>query len=234
MGREARPYSRAGQGRSVRSMTEQQPYQVLRRYGDVELRSYPAHTVAEVDVTGSFDRAGTAAFRPLFSYISGNNLARRTVAMTAPVVQGPARTVGRTSEKVPMTAPVVQRGPLDEDQATPSSHLVAFVLPAGMTEESAPVPIDPRVRIRTVPASTAAVLRFSGRGTASAFRRRAIELQEAIDATGLSAVGAPRFAQFDPPFTPWFLRRNEVVQDVAEPPDLGHPGPGGGQAADVA
>jgi hypothetical protein len=29
-------------------------------------------------------------------------------------------------------------------------------------------------------------------------------------------VGEPRFARFNPPFTPWFLRRNEIVIDVAE------------------
>ncbi|HEX9230079.1 MAG TPA: heme-binding protein, partial [Arthrobacter sp.] len=40
-----------------------------------------------------------------------------------------------------------------------------------------------------------------------------------------TAVGPPRFARFDPPFKPWFLRRNEVLQDVQEPPPAsGEPG----------
>ncbi|MEB8326011.1 hypothetical protein NGF75_08425 [Dietzia kunjamensis] len=30
----------------------------------------------------------------------------------------------------------------------------------------------------------------------------------------MAASGRPRFARFDPPFTPWFLRQNEFVQDV--------------------
>ena len=204
-------------------MTEQQPYELLQRYPHFELRRYPAHLVAEVEVTGSFDRAGNAAFRPLFNYISGTNTARRTVAMTAPVVQRSASTAGATSEKVAMTAPVVQRGPLPEGsssggETTRGVHVVAFVLPAGMTEDSAPIPADPRVRLRTVPASTAAVLRFSGSTSARAFGRRNEELQQSVAAAGLIPVGAPRFARFDPPFTPGFLRRNEVVQDVAEAP----------------
>jgi hypothetical protein len=33
-------------------------------------------------------------------------------------------------------------------------------------------------------------------------------------------VGSPRWARFDPPFVPAFLRRNEVVQDVAEDSDV--------------
>jgi hypothetical protein len=202
-------------------MTEQQPYELLRRYADFELRRYPAHTVAEVEVDASFDRAGNAAFRHLFNYISGNNTARQSLAMTAPVVQGAAP--GRPpSQKVAMTAPVLQSGPLDAGRAGGAAagegaYVVAFVLPAGMTEESAPVPADPRVRIRTVPGSTAAVLRFLGRGSGEAFAKRSRELQDAMAAAGLEPSGPPRFARFDPPFKPFFLRRNEVVQDVARP-----------------
>ncbi|AMM32976.1 heme-binding protein [Sinomonas atrocyanea] len=202
-------------------MTEQQPYELLRRYADFELRRYPAHTVAEVEVDASFDRAGNAAFRHLFNYISGNNTARQSLAMTAPVVQGAAP--GRPpSQKVTMTAPVLQSGPLDASRAGGAAagegaYAVAFVLPAGMTEESAPVPADPRVRIRTVPGSTAAVLRFSGRGSGEAFAKRSRELRDAMAAAGLEPSGPPRFARFDPPFKPFFLRRNEVVQDVARP-----------------
>lgn len=40
-------------------------------------------------------------------------------------------------------------------------------------------------------------------------------LQDAVVAAGFTPVGPPRFARFDPPFKPWFLRRNEVVQDVS-------------------
>jgi hypothetical protein len=65
-------------------VTEQQPYHVLGRWGQVEIRRYPEHTVAEVVVPGPFDDAGNAGFRPLFGYIS-----RGGVAMTAPVVQTP-------------------------------------------------------------------------------------------------------------------------------------------------
>jgi len=188
-------------------MTEHQPYEVVRRYPGFELRRYPAHAVAEVTVDGSFDTAGTKAFRALFGYISGQNTSASSVAMTAPVVQAPA-----TSEKVEMTAPVVQ------SEAGEGEYVVAFVLPATMTAGTAPVPSDPRVRVRAVPDELAAAARFSGRWTEGAFRRRLGDLRAAVEAAGLQAVGPPRFARFNPPFTPWFLRRNEVVQGV-EPPD---------------
>jgi hypothetical protein len=139
--------------------------------------------------------------------------------MTAPVIQEPG-----SSQKLAMTAPVLQSGPLP-GSAEPADFIVAFVLPAGVTAETAPVPANPDVRVRTLPGSLAAALRFSGSGSEAAFLRRNEGLQEALRLAGLKGVGPPRFARFDPPFKPWFLRRNEVVQDVQEPlPPSGEPG----------
>ena len=191
-------------------MTEQQPYELVRRYPHFELRRYPAYAVAEVQVNATFDRAGNAAFRHLFNYISGSNTAQQKLAMTAPVVQGV-----ETSEKLAMTAPVLQSVPLPGADA-PADFVVAFVLPAGVTAETAPVPTNPDVKIRAVPGSLGAAVRFSGSGTEKAFARHNPGLQAALTLAGLTAVGPPRFARFDPPFKPWFLRHNEVIQDVQE------------------
>lgn len=189
-------------------MTEQQPYELVNSYPHFELRRYPAHVVAEVHVNATFDRAGNAAFRHLFNYISGSNTARQKLAMTAPVIQksGP-------SQKLAMTAPVLQTGPMLGSDAQ-ADFVVAFVLPAGLTAETAPVPTNRDVEIRPVPGSLAAAVRFSGSGSGAAFARRYTGLQAALTLAGLTAVGAPRFARFDPPFKPWFLRHNEVIQDV--------------------
>src|SRR6478752_10867942 len=132
-------------------MTEQQPYELVQRYAHFELRRYPAYAVAEIKVNATFDRAGNAAFRHLFNYISGSNTARQKLAMTAPVIQESG-----ASQKLAMTAPVLQSGPLPGTDA-PADFAVAFVLPAGTTAETAPVPINPDVGIRTVPGSLAAV-----------------------------------------------------------------------------
>jgi hypothetical protein len=200
-------------------MTEQQPYELVQRFAHFELRRYPPYVVAERRVNATFDRAGNAAFRDLFNYISGSNNAAQKLAMTAPVIQelGP-------SQKLAMTAPVLQSGPLPgRDEA--AEFVVAFVLPAGVTAETAPVPANPQVTIRTIPGSLAAVLQFSGSSSEAAFERRNTGLQAALVLAGLKPVGPPRFARFDPPFKPWFLRRNEVVQDVQEPaPATGAPG----------
>lgn len=194
-------------------MTEQQTFELVQRFPGFELRRYPAHLVAEVTVGSSFDRAAALAFRPLSGYINGHNTTGRPLAVTAPLIQGFA-----PSQKVPMTAPALQRASLKKGE-----FVVAFVLPAGMTEETAPVPVYPEIKIGPVPTALAAVLGFSGSVSKSAFEKRNRELQEAITAAGLKAVGLPRFARYNTQFNPWLPRHNEVIQDVEEFPA----GPGG-------
>ncbi|GAA2846824.1 SOUL family heme-binding protein [Paenarthrobacter ilicis] len=190
-------------------MTEQQPYDRVQQYAHFELRRYPKHVLAEVHVNASFDRAGNEAFRYLFNYISGSNRAQRKLSMTAPVVQESG-----SSEKLSMTAPVLQSGP--SGGGADNDYTVAFVLPAGLTAETAPIPDEPRVKIREVPAALVAVARFTGNGSAEAFQRHTVALNEALKVAGLIPHGSHRFARFDPPFKPWFLRHNEVMIDVEE------------------
>jgi SOUL heme-binding protein len=222
-------------------MTEQQPYELVRRYPHFELRRYPAHVVAEIRVNATFDRAGNAAFRHLFNYISGSNTGGHKLAMTGPATQesgtqengiqesgteGSAIQGSGPPQKLAMTAPVLQSGPLPGRDVA-ADFVVAFVLPAGLTAATAPAPVNPDVKIRAVPGFLAAALRFSGSGSEAAFERRNNGLQSALTLAGLTVVGPPRFARFDPPFKPWFLRHNEVVQDVQDP--LAAPGtPGAG------
>ena len=187
-------------------MTEQQSYEVAERRGAFELRRYPAHLVAEIEVAGSFDEAPVRAFRPLASYINGANRSRRRIAMTAPVTQQAAG-----PEKIAMTAPVLQQA---ADEA--GRYLIQFVMPSHLTAETLPVPRDARVRTREIPRQLAAAARFSGRWTHEAFDERAAALRRAVAASGLRPAGPMRYARFNPPWTPWFARRNEVVLPVGE------------------
>jgi effector-binding domain-containing protein len=170
-------------------MTEEQPYEVLREYADFELRRYPEHVIAETRVQGSFEGVGNKAFRRLVGYIGGRNARSQKVAMTAPVVQEP------------------------EEEST-GRYLVSFVMPVDFDPRSAPTPTDPDVRLRVVPAHTAAALRFSGRWSRGRYEEHAHRLLAALEAADLRVDGPLRFARFDPPWTPWFRRRNEVVAPV--------------------
>ncbi|MGW5557290.1 SOUL family heme-binding protein [Micromonospora sp. NPDC003944] len=187
-------------------MTEQQPYRVVSRHPGFELRRYPAHLVAEMQIQASFGRAPIEAFRPLAAYLGGANRARHPIGSAAP-----AMAAAGGSEKIAMTVPVVQI-----EGEWPGAYLIQFVMPATFTTATLPEPVDARVRIREVPAQLAAAMRFSGRWTEQAFSQRATMLGRSVTAAGLQPTGAIRYARFDPPWKPWFLRRNEVVLPVVE------------------
>lgn len=172
-------------------MTEQQPYDVLQTYPAFELRRYPEHLVAETEVGAPFEVAGNLAFPRLARYIGGHNRASRKVAMTAPVLQE-RQGEGRSGRR----------------------FVVGFVMPADVTADELPAPSDPAVRTRVVPAQTAAALRFSGRWSRASYERHERTLLDAVAEAGLRVGGPPRYARYDPPWTPWFLRRNEVVVPV--------------------
>ncbi|MCC6497441.1 MAG: heme-binding protein [Propionibacteriaceae bacterium] len=188
-------------------MTERQGYDVLRRFPGFELRRYPAHLVAEVEVDSPFNDAGNRAFGLLVAFISGRNSTRGKVAMTAPVLQEQAST------RIAMTSPVVQ-----ESGGQPGRHIVAFVMPAEFTVDTLPTPSDPRIRVREVPTQLAAATSFTGRWSEQIYRDQLAKLRNVVSQAGLEIIGQPRFARFDPPWTPWFLRHNEVVQPVAADP----------------
>lgn len=185
-------------------MTEQQPYEVLATHRNFELRSYPAYVVAEVQVGGDFDRASNAGFGPLVGFIGGRNRAKRKIAMTAPVIQQPAPDQG---QQIAMTAPVLQH-------QVGSEHIVQFVMPADMSLDDMPVPEDARVSIREVPSHEAAVVRYSGFASQSKFDAKLVQLLESTMEAGFEPAGPARSARFDPPWTPPFLLRNEVILPV--------------------
>ncbi len=169
-------------------MTQIQPYEVESEFDGFEVRKYPEHLLVEVDVGGEFFVAGNRGFRPLIGYISGNNAGKSKVAMTAPVIQAPAG-----------------------EQFT-----VSFVLPEGMDAASVPIPTGAGVRTRVVPAGRVAARRFSGGADEARYAANAMQLVAMVTRAGLSRVGTPYFARYDPPWKPGFLRRNEALVRLAD------------------
>lgn len=177
--------------------TEEPDYQVVRELGDIQVRQYAAYAVAEVVVPGPASEAGNQAFPILAGYIFGKNKGERKFAMTAPVTQA------AVPVKLEMTAPVTQA-------VAPGGFLVQFVLPKGVTVASAPEPLDARVRLREVPSSQVAVIRFSGFWSASNYDEHLAKLQAALRTADLAWTGEPVYSRYNAPFTPWFMRRNEI------------------------
>lgn len=186
---------------------EEPAFKVIRKGERVELREYSAYMVAETRVKADFASAGNLAFRPLFNYISGNNRRQEKIEMTAPVSQSAERSAG---EKIEMTAPVTQMPANDST----GSYVIAFAMPLCYTRDNIPQPVDERVKVREIPSRTMAVLAYTGTWSEARYAEHEKTLREEIAASGWNARGAVEFARYDPPFMPWFLRRNEVMIEI--------------------
>jgi len=190
--------------------TEEAPYTVIKSDGMFELREYAPQILAEIIVDGDLEGAGSKAFRPLFGYISGDNQARSKMAMTAPVSQEPQ------GENIAMTAPVSQ-------QHVQGKWAVSFMMPAAYTMETLPTPDNPNITLRQVPARRVAAVRYSGFWSEKNYLRYKLELESWIRERGLIIVGDPVWARYNPPFTPWLLRRNEILIPIDAEEFRGHP-----------
>ena len=176
---------------------EEPDYEVIRKFDNVELRRYAPYVVAEVVLDTSAEDAGSQAFPILAGYIFGKNKGEKKFAMTAPVTQT------AVPVRMDMTAPVTQA-------AVVGGVRVQFVLPKGLTLATAPEPIDPRVQLRVVPAGTWAVIRYSGTWSQANYLEHLSELKASLEAVGVATQGEPVLARYNAPFTPWFMRRNEI------------------------
>lgn len=169
-------------------------YKILRIIGKVEIRIYPRIIIAKVA------NIETDSFGLLFRFISGNNQQKEKVKMTSPVVSQ------RTSQEIKMTSPVLSD--------FREQGYMAFVMPQEFNIETTPEPLDSRVKIEEVPSRTVAVLRFSGGWSEKNFEARKEELLETLKNAGVKTKGGVFTMLYNPPFTPGFLRRNEVAIEV--------------------
>lgn len=184
---------------------EEPAFTVTQQEAPFEVRAYDSYCVAETTVkTADFKEAGNIGFRRLFRFIQGENQSQRKLPMTAPVgLEPPA------AEKIPMTAPVGQ-------SLSPEGYLVWFVMPQGSTLDTLPKPTDPEVRLRFIPSRRVATLRYSGLWSESRYEAKKTELLNWVKKQQLTPIGSPVLSRYNSPFTPWFLRRNEVQIEVNE------------------
>ncbi len=194
---------------AMTSAYEQPRYDVIGKYDDFEVRRYAPYLVAETAIDGAYEEGRNAAFRRLFGYITGNNKTDERIEMTVPVTSTPRdrSAVGATNGSG-ASAP----------KAGANASVMQFMVPGKFTMDTVPEPRDPRVRIRMLAEQVFAVRRYSGRWTEENYRENEDLLRRQLTAAGLAAKGPSIFAAYNGPFTPWFLRRNEVMIPVEIPP----------------
>lgn len=181
---------------------QEPPHEVIASDGNIEVRQYKPQILAEVTVTGDMRRAGNSGFRPLADFIFGNNTAKQSIEMTAPVTRTPA------SRKIEMTAPVTRT------ETSGGDWVVAFVMPEEWTMETLPAPNNPDITIREVPGEMIAAIRFNGAGRESDHRKKQAELEAWLRAHDYVATGSARYAGYNAPWVPAPFKRNEVMIPV--------------------
>ncbi len=185
---------------------EEPDYEIQRQDGEYEIRTYGPRLVAETWVEGTQDDAGSIAFRRLAGYIFGGNAEDESISMTAPVTQESPAELEGTAEVSTMPAE--------------GRYRVTFTMPREYSMETLPTPEDQRVVLREEPGRRVASLRYRGFWSTSRYQDHEQKLIDWIEANGLERTPQPPvWARYDPPYMPWFLRRNEIhieLKNVSE------------------
>ena len=135
-------------------------------------------------------------FRRLAGFIFGGNDQEMEIAMTAPV-----------------------------EETLEAQPTMAFTMPSEHRMEDLPVPDDTTVELVEVPERTVAVIEFSGWATEGKVEDKTEELLSTLEAHGVEVTDVPSLNQYNPPWTPPFMRRNEIMVAVELPPGVAPPGP---------
>lgn len=184
--------------------TETPKYAVLEKDGNIEIRQYESFVEAFIELNSDYDSALGQGFNALAGYIFGGNQRREHFAMTAPVTEF----VKTQPEKISMTTPVFARA------NGMNSHVISFMMPSKYTLESLPTPNNPEIHFRKVEPYKAAVLSFSGYLNPRKVRGKTEELLARLATKKLLPKSEVSSAQYNPPWTPGFFRRNEIIVEI--------------------
>jgi len=200
----------AGWGVYSERRPERVPFTAIGSVDGVEFREYPAGTV--VETTAPTEAAATARLK---RYLTGAN-------EPPPPVQ-PRRANEGPNTAVLDARPVapIRTGGIAVDRTVPSRFTirgdrvtVGVFLPEDYTVETAPVPTNPSVSVRSASPRTLAVRAFSWRATDDRTRAVAAALARTLDDYDLVATTDPVLFRYDSPLTPPFLRHYEVAVEL--------------------
>jgi hypothetical protein len=167
---------------------ESPAYTVDAQVGDLEIRSYaPMVEARAVLEARRFEDALDLGFGRLACYLFGANDRDEDIVMTTPVVTS----------------------------ILDGTYTMSVAMPPGRAIATLPEPDDPRIVLREMPARRVAALCFSGRFTRDNVSDHERHLLREVLDLGLVTRGSVGFAMYDSPATLPFLRRNEVLLEIA-------------------
>ncbi|SMD13642.1 effector-binding domain-containing protein [Fulvimarina manganoxydans] len=175
----------------IQDHAEEPDYEVVREDGAIEIRDYEAMIVAETVKSGYHEKARRLGFETLYDYIAAKT---------------------RSGKKIKMTTPVLQQ--LADDDGRTKGWAVRFVMPKKHTLASLPKPGRDDVKLKEMPARRMVAIRFSGNFNATLASKQLMSLYNYLADNNLTQKGDPQYAFYNPPWTPGFMKRNEILIEI--------------------
>lgn len=166
--------------------TENQPYKLLTKYENVEIRFYPSVTMATVTSSAkNYKELSSPGFRKLAGYIFGGNAEDKKIAMTSPVHM----------------------------DINDSASSMSFVMPSEYTVDALPQPNDKAVNLSTTEDDYVAAIRFGGFTDDAKLELHKNELIIKLQELGITHKNNFRYLGYNPPYQV-VGRRNEVIVSI--------------------
>jgi effector-binding domain-containing protein len=164
---------------------EQYPFKVIKTYDNFEIRNYEATLFTAVKlVTNKYDKASSKGFSVLAGYIFGGNNKEEKIAMTSPV----AMTLKDTTTMM-------------------------FMVPKKYKKEDLPIPNDPLIKFKEIPAKKMAAISFKGWADDKKIASYKKKLIKALEKEGIKYSNNFLFLGYNAPMEV-FNRKNEVIVEL--------------------
>ncbi len=163
---------------------EEPDYIVLKKDGEIETRQYKNFLTASIETEGDRKEAIGKGFRFLFKYISGENKNKESISMTIPVMQ---KSLGNKKWNV------------------------SFVVPKKFDINNAPQPDNSNIQLKNNIDLKVIAITFSGLFSDGNIEENENKLRNYIKEKGIKIEESVIYAGYNAPWTPWFLKRNEVI-----------------------
>lgn len=186
---------------AVRNIQEPE-YALMEKKQWYEIREYAPYIVAQVEVEWEQKEAIENGFRQLAGYIFGGNTSKKKIDMTAPVQDI------KHSEKISMTVPVMDYNNQD------NQHTIQFTMPSEYTLETLPVPDNKNISFEHIQMTRRAVLRYTGLVSEKTIEQNKQKLHEMLKRDSIKSTWEFISAQYNPPLTFPFIKRNEILVDI--------------------
>ena len=165
---------------------EKQPYRVIKKEKEFEIRYYPSATFATIKSNvNTYRELSGGGFRKIAGYIFGNNESSTKIAMTSPVHME----IGNEGSSM------------------------SFVMPSKYSVNNLPKPNDSKVEIHESKPEYVAAIEFGGYVNDATLKRYTEQLQKSLENHNIKPIGHYRYLGYNPPYQ-LINRRNEVIVEI--------------------